>query len=341
MGSWKTSGGFVVVAVLAGCGSVVVQSRPEADGGTGDTGVTPAPDRPSPSDTLPPMPLPDRPSADVPPSMDAGRTCTTTADCDGGLECYGGEGCAVPWSCQPALGRACTDDLAAFCGCDGRTFRGSSTCPAQPFTHRGPCEMPPPPPPDAGPGGCALGDGRECAVGTMCLVGDCTTCYCAAPGALRCTGGCVDAGPTDTGTSLRTCRSSRDCPRGDLCIGEQGCGVPWTCRNIVEIGGCTTDFVPFCGCDGQTFHGSSRCPGQPYQNRGGCGPVAVDAGSPGPRCAAQDARGEGNCDAFFGYVWNGTSCVGLGGCRCVGVDCRGLPFDPMTCENNHRACPRR
>jgi hypothetical protein len=35
--------------------------------------------------------------------------------------------------------RACTRDLALFCGCNGLTFRGSSTCPPQPFKHRGAC----------------------------------------------------------------------------------------------------------------------------------------------------------------------------------------------------------
>lgn len=67
------------------------------------------------------------------------RTCTSNSDCTDGRECIGPEGCAVPWTCQPALGRPCTDDLAAFCGCDGRTLTGSSTCPPGPFAHRGAC----------------------------------------------------------------------------------------------------------------------------------------------------------------------------------------------------------
>ena len=38
-------------------------------------------------------------------------------------------------------------------------------------------------------------------------------------------------------------------------------------------------------------------------------------------CEAMDARGEGLCDAFFGYAWNGVTCVGISGCSCVGTDC--------------------
>jgi hypothetical protein len=67
------------------------------------------------------------------------RPCTSNADCTDGRECVGPEGCAVPWTCQPALGRPCTDDLASFCGCDGRTLHGSSSCPPGPFAHRGEC----------------------------------------------------------------------------------------------------------------------------------------------------------------------------------------------------------
>lgn len=45
-------------------------------------------------------------------------------------------------------------------------------------------------------------------------------------------------------------------------------------------------------------------------------------------CAAMDARGEGLCDAFFGYAWNGRECMGLSGCSCVGRDC-GRAFESL------------
>ena len=365
---------FTLVAVLSGCGSVVIQADP--DGG-GATDAPPTTDRPSPGDTpLPPV--------DRPPVVDVPSTCTTTADCARGLECLGGEGCSIPWTCQPALGRPCTDDLAPFCGCNGMTFYGSSSCPSQPYLYRGSCDGPPPPI-DAGPAGCALPNGAVCAVGATCRLGECSICFCAAPGMLRCNGACVDAGPPP-----RTCRGNVDCPAGAMCAGPEGCGIPWTCQPSQP---CTRDLATFCACDGSTFMASSTCPGRPYLRRGQCGIVppppdagpgtcvisgvtcrvgvpcridacttctcsgdtvgcAVDPGcemdggapdggvEPPPLCPAQDARGVGPCAAFFGYAWDGTGCVGVGGCSCAGADCRSLYRDPMACELAHRLCPR-
>lgn len=39
-------------------------------------------------------------------------------------------------------------------------------------------------------------------------------------------------------------------------------------------------------------------------------------------CEAMDAKSDGgDCAAYFGVFWNGRSCVGYGGCSCVGDDC--------------------
>ena len=55
-------------------------------------------------------------------------------------------------------------------------------------------------------------------------------------------------------------------------------------------------------------------------------------------CPAMDAVGEGECDAFFGYVWDGDDCVGLGGCNCVGADCGNTYADRDACEAAHAGC---
>ncbi|MEZ4408406.1 MAG: hypothetical protein R3A52_18320 [Polyangiales bacterium] len=246
---------------LGGCGSVAIQGGPLPGNDAGATSDSPASDAPS---------VDRPPSSDVPIHM--GRPCTNSSQCGPGLECLGSEGCAVPWTCQPQLGRPCTDDLAPYCGCDGVTIAGSSTCPPGPFLHRGPCDMPPPPV-DGGPGGCLLPNDAVCPFNQECRVGECTVCFCASNGELRCTGACVDAGPPP-----RTCRASSDCPAGYLCAGAEGCDVPWTCRSYADVGGCTADVSPFCGCDGRTFMGSSTCPGQPFAHRGACGIVPPDAG---------------------------------------------------------------
>ena len=69
--------------------------------------------------------------------VDAGAACRGPADCPPSMLCQGAMGCGVPWRCVPAPG--CTADLAPFCGCDGVTFAGSSTCPGQPYRSRGRC----------------------------------------------------------------------------------------------------------------------------------------------------------------------------------------------------------
>lgn len=255
---------------------------------------------------------------DVPADRPTARACQSTADCARGEECHIVEGCATPSYCGPILGRACTGDVAPYCGCDGRTFFASSTCPTRTFARRGSCEGV-----DAGAPPCDLGDGRLCPQGQRCAAPDgCNTCTCG-PQGLACTErACVDAGPPPTDGGA-TCRSSGDCPPSMMCHGAMGCGVPWRC---VPATPCTADVAPFCGCDGVSFEGSSSCPGRPYSARGRC-PTADG----GVACRAMDARGEGLCDGYFGVAWNGAACVSLTGCRCVGADCGRAYADRDAC----------
>lgn len=68
--------------------------------------------------------------------------CLSDADCAGGV-CEG-EGCGddAPGHCAPRV-RPCTKDLATYCSCDGRTFRGSGSCPGRRYAHRGACQEAP------------------------------------------------------------------------------------------------------------------------------------------------------------------------------------------------------
>ena len=282
---------FALMTTLVGCGSVVIRAEPETDGGV-------ATDQPVATD---------RPIVvDRPPPVDVPRSCTSNAECGAGMECVGGgEGCSVPWTCQPANTRACTADYSPFCGCDGTTFYGSSSCPLRPFAHRGVCETTPPV--DAGPSGCLMPDGTVCIVGTVCSVGECDSCFCAAPGELRCTGGgCVDAGPPPN-----LCHGNVDCAAGTICVGAQGCGIPWTCQPAPP---CTHDLATYCSCDGTTFMASSTCPGRPYVYRGACGiiPPTPDAGP-------------GFCTI------SGVSCP-------VGVPCRIDACTTCVCEGDAVSC---
>lgn len=63
------------------------------------------------------------------------------------------------------------------------------------------------------------------------------------------------------------CDSSSDCASG-LCEGE-GCGEgQGVC--VAKVRTCTKDIAVFCACDGQSFHGSSSCPGGRFASRGAC-----------------------------------------------------------------------
>ena len=44
----------------------------------------------------------------------------------------------APWTCGPT--KPCTKDLKTYCGCDGKEFKGSGTCPQKPYANRGPCK---------------------------------------------------------------------------------------------------------------------------------------------------------------------------------------------------------
>jgi hypothetical protein len=57
-----------------------------------------------------------------------------------------------------------------------------------------------------------------------------------------------------------------------------------------------------------------------------------------PNCAPQDAKGDGLCDQFFGWAWDGMQCVGVSGCECMGLDCNAIPFDLDECEAAHADC---
>lgn len=57
-----------------------------------------------------------------------------------------------------------------------------------------------------------------------------------------------------------------------------------------------------------------------------------------PRCAPQDARGEGACEAIVGIFWDGFECSYHSGCRCVGEDCDAGYADIESCMAAHEGC---
>jgi hypothetical protein len=91
---------------------------------------------------------------------------------------------------------------------------------------------------------------------------------------------------------------------------------------------CTDDCPGVCGCDGKAYCNacSARRAGVNLANEGDCD------------CAAQDAVGQGACDAFFGWAWDGSQCQALSGCSCVGADCWATYDDMDSCQSAYQAC---
>ncbi len=148
---------------------------------------------------------------------------------------------------------------------------------------------------DAGAGG-TVADGQPCADGADCQSGICEgegcgdtlgTCaprnractrdlraYCGCDGqTFRGSGSCPLRRFAHRGECGQKkadgdkCSAAADCQSG-ICEG-QGCGAgAGVCAPRDRM--CTSDLVPYCGCDGATFDSSSGCPGRLYAYRGSC-----------------------------------------------------------------------
>ena len=68
---------------------------------------------------------------------------------------------------------------------------------------------------------------------------------------------------------------------------------------------------------------------------GGDGPTNC---TPVTGCEAQDAAGEGSCEAIIGTKWDGANCVDMSGCGCAGCDCDDIYPSLQACEVEHAAC---
>jgi hypothetical protein len=134
---------LLLALALAGCGgrpanppAVEAPLATETPPTTKDPGAVQdeKPLRPSP----PPEPE-GGPAAELPAGgKPDGAACLAGPECASGI-CEG-EGCTEerPGACAPRS-RACTKDLRQYCGCDGKTFGASGTCPGRRFAARARC----------------------------------------------------------------------------------------------------------------------------------------------------------------------------------------------------------
>jgi hypothetical protein len=162
------------------------------------------------------------------------------------------------------------------------------------------------------PNACKPGDTKKADDG-------CNTCSCTDDGAWACTEmGCVDPNA---------------CKPGDTKKADDGCNTcscqpdgSWACTEI----GCVPECKP--GDTKKADDGCNTCVCGD-DNTWACTKIGCV-----PECKAQDAKGVGACAAFFGYAWNGSSCVGLGGCDCEGADCKSTFNTPEECQKAYASC---
>ncbi len=136
-----------------------------------------------------------------------GSPCAEGSDCASGV-CEG-EGCDGGALCAPAQ-RMCTKDLRAYCGCDGKTFMSSGTCPGRPYARRGDCAGD-----TAGFRPAARALGSPCREGKDCASGMCEGLGCDGKGAVCVPADrkCTDDLQAYCGCNGVTFHDSGSCPR--------------------------------------------------------------------------------------------------------------------------------
>lgn len=227
-------------------------------------------------------------SADDVEEVEGNAICTSDADCRSGFVCAGAPGCGTFWTCVRRRALRCARDRAPFCSCGGTTFFSSSRCPGQPIAHSGYCpgdepeavasaEAPAAPSADPAPPPAAAARRGEppptppARTPPLAPAGAATRAEPAAapaPPAIAATRAEPPAPAPAAPEAPAACMSSRDCPRGQVCAGEPGCGTEWRCERPRER--CVGDTQYFCGCDGASFRASMTCPGRPHRHRGSC-----------------------------------------------------------------------
>ncbi len=172
---------------------------------------------------------------------------------------------------------------------------------------------------------------------------------------------CLDGKCVQKDYDCKTSCNAMDATGVGACKGMLG--YKWNGTTCVMVTGCSCEGADCAKLTGQEacFAGHKLCaPGKTPCKDAACGatcsPCVSDpcppvigycdaSGTCGPNipvcpstCDPQDAVGDGPCDAFLGYKWDGKSCQAITGCTCKGKDCGALPISKDVCETSHVAC---
>jgi len=155
---------------------------------------------------------------------------------------------------------------------------------------------------------------------------------------------CVDGGPrnlqnppfSESPAPAYVCTATMPCLDGLICWGLT-CEETWECyahAATPDQHPCSTNFVPYCGCNGVTFMTSENCPDRPYVFQGACdGGISCDfstvfCGQEEPTCPAGQVP-----SVIAGFF---ERCVPIGLCRCeTNAQC---PNSNTTCDTAKKRC---